>query len=132
MRGGGAYFIISRTLGIEFGGGLGLLLIFANVFGATMNLVGLTDFLEDILPFFSSSDSTLTDMQKDLILIGITLVLVLIAMVLVVLGSKLLDVLNYLFVIILTAGMLIVMSMLQRLFNVSFLICLFSPFQFST
>lgn len=45
VRGGGAYYLISRSLGPEFGGSVGLVFYFGSVFSTSMNAVGLVDCL---------------------------------------------------------------------------------------
>ena len=46
VRGGGAYYLISRTLGPEFGGSIGIVFYLGCVFNAGMNAVGLIDCLK--------------------------------------------------------------------------------------
>lgn len=43
VKGGGAYYLISRSLGPEFGGSIGLLFYLAQVLNTAMNVVGLID-----------------------------------------------------------------------------------------
>jgi potassium/chloride transporter 9 len=43
VRGGGAYYLISRSLGPEFGGSIGLVFYLGSVFNTGMNAVGLID-----------------------------------------------------------------------------------------
>ncbi|KAK7432499.1 hypothetical protein QQZ08_001064 [Neonectria magnoliae] len=43
VKGGGAYYLISRSLGPEFGGSIGMLFFLAQVLNASMNVVGLID-----------------------------------------------------------------------------------------
>jgi potassium/chloride transporter 9 len=45
VRGGGAYYLISRSLGPEFGGSIGIVFYMGFVFNTGMNAVGLTDCL---------------------------------------------------------------------------------------
>lgn len=50
MGGGGAYYLIARALGPEFGGAIGLIFYCANVFGCCVYLVG---FADSFLEFFA-------------------------------------------------------------------------------
>ncbi|CAK9816690.1 Bumetanide-sensitive sodium-(potassium)-chloride cotransporter [Anthophora quadrimaculata] len=49
VKGGGIYFIISRTLGPEFGASVGIVFAFANAVSASMNTIGFCDSLNDLL-----------------------------------------------------------------------------------
>ncbi|KAL5121882.1 hypothetical protein ACEQ8H_000097 [Pleosporales sp. CAS-2024a] len=45
VRGGGAYYLISRSLGPEFGGSIGIVFYLGSVFNTSLNAVGLVDCL---------------------------------------------------------------------------------------
>ena len=45
VRGGGAYYLISRSLGPEFGGSIGIVFYLGSVFNTSLNAVGLIDCL---------------------------------------------------------------------------------------
>ena len=47
VRGGGAYYLISRSLGPEFGGSIGIVFYLGMVFNTSLNAVGLIDCLID-------------------------------------------------------------------------------------
>lgn len=47
VRGGGAYYLISRSLGPEFGGSIGIVFYLGSVFNTGMNAVGLVDCLSN-------------------------------------------------------------------------------------
>uniref|UniRef100_A0AC35TMV5 AA_permease domain-containing protein n=1 Tax=Rhabditophanes sp. KR3021 TaxID=114890 RepID=A0AC35TMV5_9BILA len=49
VKGGGAYFLISRSLGPEFGGSIGIIFSFANAVSAAMYVVGFSETVRDIL-----------------------------------------------------------------------------------
>ncbi|KAI0852407.1 amino acid permease-domain-containing protein [Daldinia vernicosa] len=46
VKGGGAYYLISRSLGPEFGGSIGILFYLAQVVNTSLNIVGLIDCLK--------------------------------------------------------------------------------------
>ncbi|KAK4164892.1 amino acid permease-domain-containing protein [Cladorrhinum sp. PSN259] len=54
VKGGGAYYLISRSLGPEFGGSIGILFYLAQVLNTALNVVGLIDCIKlnfyDIMP----------------------------------------------------------------------------------
>ncbi|XP_068128614.1 solute carrier family 12 member 1 [Hyperolius riggenbachi] len=49
VRGGGAYYLISRSLGPEFGGSIGLIFAFANAVAVAMYVVGFSETVVDLL-----------------------------------------------------------------------------------
>lgn len=49
VKGGGIYYIISRSLGPEFGASVGVIFAFANAVAASMNTIGFCDSLNDLL-----------------------------------------------------------------------------------
>lgn len=46
---GGIYYIISRSLGPEFGASVGIIFAFANAVAASMNTIGFCDSMNDLL-----------------------------------------------------------------------------------
>jgi amino acid transporter len=50
VRGGGAYFLISRSLGVEFGGAIGLVFFLAQTISVSMYVLGFSEALVAILP----------------------------------------------------------------------------------
>ena len=46
---GGTYFLISRSLGPELGGSIGLIFAFANAVGVAMHTVGFAETVRDLL-----------------------------------------------------------------------------------
>ena len=55
VRGGGAYFLISRSLGPEFGGSIGIMFYLGYVLNTGMNAVGLIDCFTEIFGTESGS-----------------------------------------------------------------------------
>ena len=53
VKGGGIYYIISRSLGPEFGASVGVVFAFANAVAVSMNTIGFCSSLNDLLSEFS-------------------------------------------------------------------------------
>ena len=49
VRGGGAYYLISRSLGPEFGGAIGLIFSVANAVAVSMYIVGFAETVRDLM-----------------------------------------------------------------------------------
>ncbi|CAB3372416.1 Hypothetical predicted protein [Cloeon dipterum] len=65
MKGGGIYYVISRTLGAEYGASIGVVFAFANTVAAAMNTIGFCDALIIVLDEFDIKliDGGLHDVQ---------------------------------------------------------------------
>ncbi|XP_021167167.2 solute carrier family 12 member 2 isoform X2 [Fundulus heteroclitus] len=74
VRGGGAYYLISRSLGPEFGGSIGLIFAFANAVAVAMYVVG---FAETVVELLKGVDALMTDDINDIRIIGTITVIVL-------------------------------------------------------
>ncbi|XP_054474326.1 solute carrier family 12 member 1 [Anoplopoma fimbria] len=75
VRGGGAYYLISRSLGPEFGGSIGLIFAFANAVAVSMYVVG---FAETVVELLKDNAALMVDEINDIRIIGcITVVLLL-------------------------------------------------------
>ncbi|XP_076849756.1 solute carrier family 12 member 1 [Brachyhypopomus gauderio] len=75
VRGGGAYYLISRSLGPEFGGSIGLIFAFANAVAVAMYVVGFSETVVDLL---KANNAIMVDEMNDIRIIGcITVVLLL-------------------------------------------------------
>uniref|UniRef100_A0A3B3ZRD3 Uncharacterized protein n=1 Tax=Periophthalmus magnuspinnatus TaxID=409849 RepID=A0A3B3ZRD3_9GOBI len=74
VRGGGAYYLISRSLGPEFGGSIGLIFAFANAVAVAMYVVGFAETVVELL----AVNAIMTDEINDIRIIGtITVILLL-------------------------------------------------------
>ena len=49
VRGGGAYYLISRSLGVEFGGAIGIVFFFAQAISVALYVLGFSEALVDVL-----------------------------------------------------------------------------------
>ncbi|CAL9701392.1 unnamed protein product [Knipowitschia caucasica] len=75
VRGGGAYYLISRSLGPEFGGSIGLIFAFANAVAVAMYVVG---FAETVVEILLDNNALMVDPLNDIRIVGcITVVLLL-------------------------------------------------------
>ncbi|XP_057692239.1 solute carrier family 12 member 1 [Corythoichthys intestinalis] len=74
VRGGGAYYLISRSLGPEFGGSIGLIFAFANAVAVAMYVVG---FAETVVDLLKEYDVLMVDPLNDIRIIGVITVIVL-------------------------------------------------------
>uniref|UniRef100_A0A914W591 Amino acid permease/ SLC12A domain-containing protein n=1 Tax=Plectus sambesii TaxID=2011161 RepID=A0A914W591_9BILA len=65
VKGGGTYFMISRSLGPEFGGSIGVMFSFANAVGAAMHIVGLSETVRDLMKYNGAAiiDNGLNDVR---------------------------------------------------------------------
>ncbi|XP_056144616.1 solute carrier family 12 member 2-like [Lampris incognitus] len=74
VRGGGAYYLISRSLGPEFGGSIGLIFAFANAVAVAMYVVG---FAETVVELLNDVDALMTDELNDIRIVGTLTVILL-------------------------------------------------------
>uniref|UniRef100_A0A4W6CCR7 Solute carrier family 12 member 1 n=1 Tax=Lates calcarifer TaxID=8187 RepID=A0A4W6CCR7_LATCA len=78
VRGGGAYYLISRSLGPEFGGSIGLIFAFANAVAVAMYVVGFAETVVELLKVCDDHSALMVDEINDIRIIGcITVVLLL-------------------------------------------------------
>ncbi|KAK5600793.1 hypothetical protein CRENBAI_009955 [Crenichthys baileyi] len=71
---GGAYFMISRTLGPEIGGPIGIVFSFANALACALNTVGFAEVVRDMMHEFGA---VMVDSANDVHIIGVITVTVL-------------------------------------------------------
>uniref|UniRef100_A0A8C4R0C4 Solute carrier family 12 member 3 n=1 Tax=Eptatretus burgeri TaxID=7764 RepID=A0A8C4R0C4_EPTBU len=72
IRGGGAYYLISRSLGPEFGGSIGLIFSFANAVAVAMYVVGFAETMRDLLQDYGI---VMVDETNDVRIIGLLTVI---------------------------------------------------------
>ncbi|CAK6969968.1 solute carrier family 12 member 3 [Scomber scombrus] len=71
VKGGGTYFLISRSLGPELGGSIGLIFAFANAVAVAMHTVG---FAETVADLMCEHGAVMVDRTNDIRIIGIVTV----------------------------------------------------------
>ncbi|KAM5296950.1 solute carrier family 12 member 3 isoform 1-T1 [Glossophaga mutica] len=76
VKSGGTYFLISRSLGPELGGSIGLIFAFANAVGVAMHTVGFAETVRDLIQEYGS---LIVDPTNDIRIIGVVTVTVLLA-----------------------------------------------------
>ncbi|XP_038609509.1 solute carrier family 12 member 3 isoform X2 [Tachyglossus aculeatus] len=76
VKSGGTYFLISRSLGPELGGSIGLIFAFANAVAVAMHTVGFAETVRDLLQEYGSP---IVDPTNDIRIIGVITVTVLLA-----------------------------------------------------
>ncbi|XP_067905704.1 solute carrier family 12 member 3 isoform X2 [Heterodontus francisci] len=68
VKSGGTYFLISRSLGPELGGSIGLIFAFANAVAVSMHTVGFAETVRDLLVDYNA---TIVDPINDIRIIGV-------------------------------------------------------------
>ncbi|KAM9227898.1 solute carrier family 12 member 3 [Leptosomus discolor] len=74
VKSGGTYFLISRSLGPELGGSIGLIFAFANAVAVAMHTVGFAETVRDLL---QEHNALIVDPTNDIRIIGVITVTVL-------------------------------------------------------
>nr|XP_044617399.1 solute carrier family 12 member 3 isoform X1 [Equus asinus] len=74
VKSGGTYFLISRSLGPELGGSIGLIFAFANAVGVAMHTVGFAETVRDLI---QEHGAPIVDPINDIRIIGVVTVTVL-------------------------------------------------------
>ncbi|XP_006863610.1 PREDICTED: solute carrier family 12 member 3 isoform X2 [Chrysochloris asiatica] len=74
VKSGGTYFLISRSLGPELGGSIGLIFAFANAVAVAMHTVGFAETVRDLLLEYGSP---IVDPTNDIRIIGVVTVTIL-------------------------------------------------------
>ncbi|XP_044125925.1 solute carrier family 12 member 3 [Bufo gargarizans] len=74
VKSGGTYFLISRSLGPELGGSIGLIFAFANAVAVAMHTVGFAETVRDLM---QENGATIVDPSNDIRIIGIITVAIL-------------------------------------------------------
>ncbi|XP_067091647.1 solute carrier family 12 member 3 [Osmerus mordax] len=77
VKGGGTYFLISRSLGPELGGSIGLIFAFANAVAVAMHTVG---FAETVQVLMQENQASMVDPLNDIRIIGVITVTCLLAL----------------------------------------------------
>ncbi|KAJ3597146.1 hypothetical protein NHX12_003546 [Muraenolepis orangiensis] len=70
VKGGGTYFLISRSLGPELGGPIGLIFAFANAVAVAMHTVGFAETVQSLM-HMEENDAVMVDAINDIRIIGV-------------------------------------------------------------
>lgn len=80
VKGGGAYYLISRSLGPEFGGSIGVIFSVASAVATAMYVVGFSETMRDIL---RNNDALIVDESNDIRIIGVVTIVILLGVTMV-------------------------------------------------
>ncbi|MEM1071030.1 MAG: amino acid permease [Planctomycetota bacterium] len=69
VRGGGAYYLISRSLGVEFGGAIGILFFLAQAISVALYIIGFTEALLKTFPALQSGSIAIASLVNLLVFI---------------------------------------------------------------
>ena len=83
VKGGGAYYLISRALGPQFGGSIGVVFFFAQAVATSLYVVGFCESLIDLYADNKAGNTMTGDILNDIRIIGIIVCIVLLAVALV-------------------------------------------------
>ena len=70
VKGGGAYFLISRSLGVEFGGAIGLVFFLAQAISVSLYIFGFSEAFCGSVPGISSESEMLVATITNLVVFG--------------------------------------------------------------
>lgn len=80
VKGGGSYFLISRSLGPEFGGSIGIIFSLANAVGVALYVIG---FGETVQQLMARSNVVMVDKLNDIRIIGVVVIIFLLIITLI-------------------------------------------------
>lgn len=69
VKGGGAYYLISRSLGVEFGGAIGVVFFIAQAISVSMYVVGFTEAFTDAFPKLTASPVLISSIVNFLVFV---------------------------------------------------------------
>jgi len=110
---GGIYFIISRSLGPEFGASVGIVFAFANAVAASMNTIGFCDSLNDLLK--TNNLKIIDNSVNDVRIVGIIalIVMILICAIGMEWESKVLDLLKLFYLLYISNFLKFIIKMIN-------------------
>jgi amino acid transporter len=89
IRAGGAYYLISRSLGPEFGGAIGIIFFFANAVGIAFYMQGFADTVADLLTGGDDPMVKMDPLSEDarLLKLGLSFTCVVVEAIIAIVGS---------------------------------------------
>lgn len=73
VKGGGAYFLISRSLGVEFGGAIGVVFFLAQAISVAMYVIGFTEAFLNVFPSLGLSSTMVATLTNAVVFVCVSI-----------------------------------------------------------